>query len=353
MAYFNFINIACPATRAENGRVYDTQAGAFLCPDPFVQEPHNPSNYNRYSYVLNNPLKYTDPSGYQKTWRKPFPMRHWWDYSDVLRHYGNGGGGGGMPTGGYTSSPLTGHNYAGSTTAGYKYDPITETYRDRFNYQEVDPDVALDWLYSKTPDKGKDSYAIYQSVNYVDGEKFLTGSYGIIKEGTMVSTGIFPVFSSRNDAYDYIYGLTRDIAQSQGDGIKGIPKSDAVSTLAGASAIPVNTIKGGFDAARVTQKTVSTWSKGARVLSRTSNILTAATVSYDFSTGTANTSTLVNAGVAVVGAGVVFAVGIAAAPWVAAGGVVYGIVSLAGGDDWLNSQWDISDKINFVNPSGQ
>jgi len=65
MAYFNFINIACPATRAENGRVYDPQAGAFLIPDPYVQEPHNPSNYNRYSYVLNNPLKYTDPSGYK------------------------------------------------------------------------------------------------------------------------------------------------------------------------------------------------------------------------------------------------------------------------------------------------
>ena len=65
MPYFNFINIACPATRAENGRVYDPQAGAFLIPDPYVQEPHNPSNYNRYSYVLNNPLKYTDPSGYK------------------------------------------------------------------------------------------------------------------------------------------------------------------------------------------------------------------------------------------------------------------------------------------------
>ena len=32
--------------------------------DPFVQSPSNSQNFNRYSYVLNNPLSYTDPSGY-------------------------------------------------------------------------------------------------------------------------------------------------------------------------------------------------------------------------------------------------------------------------------------------------
>ena len=47
-----------------NGRVYDPYIGRFLSPDPLVQQPGNLQNYNRYSYVLNNPLKYTDPSGY-------------------------------------------------------------------------------------------------------------------------------------------------------------------------------------------------------------------------------------------------------------------------------------------------
>ncbi|MCP9480049.1 hypothetical protein NNA33_19310 [Marisediminitalea aggregata] len=32
--------------------------------DPHIQAPKNSHNYNRYSYVLNNPLSYTDPSGY-------------------------------------------------------------------------------------------------------------------------------------------------------------------------------------------------------------------------------------------------------------------------------------------------
>ena len=45
------------------GRMYDPQLGRFLSPDNFVQAPDDPQNYNRYSYCLNNPLKYTDPDG--------------------------------------------------------------------------------------------------------------------------------------------------------------------------------------------------------------------------------------------------------------------------------------------------
>lgn len=46
-----------------NGRMYDPRIGRFLSPDPYVQMPDNGQNFNRYSYCLNNPLKYTDPSG--------------------------------------------------------------------------------------------------------------------------------------------------------------------------------------------------------------------------------------------------------------------------------------------------
>ncbi len=47
-----------------NGRIYDAEIGRFLSADPFIQEPSNSQNFNRYSYVLNNPISYTDPSGY-------------------------------------------------------------------------------------------------------------------------------------------------------------------------------------------------------------------------------------------------------------------------------------------------
>jgi len=47
-----------------NGRIYDPELGRFLSPDPIVQVPEYSQNFNRYSYVLNNPLTFTDPSGH-------------------------------------------------------------------------------------------------------------------------------------------------------------------------------------------------------------------------------------------------------------------------------------------------
>ena len=47
-----------------NGRLYDSKLARFLSPDPFLQDPSNTQNFNRYSYCLNNPFAYTDPSGY-------------------------------------------------------------------------------------------------------------------------------------------------------------------------------------------------------------------------------------------------------------------------------------------------
>ena len=47
-----------------NGRVYDPLLGRFTSADPTIQFADNPQSYNRYSYVLNNPLSFTDPSGY-------------------------------------------------------------------------------------------------------------------------------------------------------------------------------------------------------------------------------------------------------------------------------------------------
>ena len=46
------------------GRVFDPVIGRFMSPDPYVQAPLNSQSLNRYSYTLNNPLSYTDPSGF-------------------------------------------------------------------------------------------------------------------------------------------------------------------------------------------------------------------------------------------------------------------------------------------------
>ena len=58
-------------------RAYDPAIGRFVSPDPIVPDHFNPQTLNRYSYVYNNPLKYTDPSGnsaewLNEAWRKEF-----------------------------------------------------------------------------------------------------------------------------------------------------------------------------------------------------------------------------------------------------------------------------------------
>jgi len=46
------------------GRIYDPSQRRFISPDPLVARPMNAQSYNRYSYVYNNPLNLTDPSGF-------------------------------------------------------------------------------------------------------------------------------------------------------------------------------------------------------------------------------------------------------------------------------------------------
>lgn len=54
-----------------NGRIYDATIGRFMQADPFIQAPTDTQSYNRYSYVKNNPMSYTDPSGFflDKLWK--------------------------------------------------------------------------------------------------------------------------------------------------------------------------------------------------------------------------------------------------------------------------------------------
>jgi RHS repeat-associated protein len=45
-------------------RYYDPSISRFISPDTIVPNPANPQNLNRYSYCLNNPLRYIDPTGH-------------------------------------------------------------------------------------------------------------------------------------------------------------------------------------------------------------------------------------------------------------------------------------------------
>ena len=60
-----------------NARIYDSDIGRFLSADTIVQDIYDTQAFNPYSYVRNNPLKYTDPSGHSflgdlwDKWLKP------------------------------------------------------------------------------------------------------------------------------------------------------------------------------------------------------------------------------------------------------------------------------------------
>jgi RHS repeat-associated protein len=46
-----------------NARLYDPQVGRFMGADGAVEAPYSTQDWNRYTYVGNNPLSFTDPSG--------------------------------------------------------------------------------------------------------------------------------------------------------------------------------------------------------------------------------------------------------------------------------------------------
>ena len=73
-----------------NGRLYDPILGRMLSPDIVVQDEQNSQAYNRYSYCFNNPLRYTDPSGYVVRGSRNYFDWNSMVYYDFGNHRNNG-----------------------------------------------------------------------------------------------------------------------------------------------------------------------------------------------------------------------------------------------------------------------
>ncbi len=71
-------------------RYYDATIGRFISLDTLVPSTLNPQSLNRYSYCLNNPLKYVDPSGHEDD-EPQDPQQQYLDY--LLVYAGNSGWG--------------------------------------------------------------------------------------------------------------------------------------------------------------------------------------------------------------------------------------------------------------------
>ena len=108
-----------------NGRCYDPLLGRVLSPDPELQDPSNIQNYNRYSYCLNNPLKYTDPSGYKHFgdspndhWGEIVGGRNMQDWDNGLTFDNSFNDFWGMTSGYCDYSPIWGDNKSQGSGAG-------------------------------------------------------------------------------------------------------------------------------------------------------------------------------------------------------------------------------------------
>lgn len=79
MPAFNLLNM--------NARLYDPWTARFLSPDPYVQLPDFTQSLNRYSYCLNNPLKFVDLSGkiIDDSFMTPLQRIHYWHDIGELR----------------------------------------------------------------------------------------------------------------------------------------------------------------------------------------------------------------------------------------------------------------------------
>jgi RHS repeat-associated protein len=142
LPWFNLINM--------NGRVYDALSGMFLSPDPYVQQPGNTQSFNRYTYCLNNPLIYTDPTGF--SWID-VPEGH---LLDIIKHRNldcDGGGGFYNGDGGYGG----GYGYSGYRSSGsYSYNREFGYYQngkgEKVSFDEVEanfiaPNVDPTWSF--------------------------------------------------------------------------------------------------------------------------------------------------------------------------------------------------------------
>lgn len=78
-----------------NGRIYEPVIGKMMSPDPTVPNPTDGQAYNRYSYVLNNPLSLTDSSGFRPDYKdEPNPAGRHSDRSNMGKPKDSTGGGG-------------------------------------------------------------------------------------------------------------------------------------------------------------------------------------------------------------------------------------------------------------------
>jgi RHS repeat-associated protein len=279
-----------------HARMYDPQIGRSFQPDPHADYYAAKSPF---SFLANNPIRFTDPTGMDEE-----------EWDDEV-----GGGGGTI-----ASSSIEGAYWflksGGRTETSQKWMGLVKA-NDKYYYKgkEVSTVFALT-LYSF----GRTPMYIPAHISYK----------GFKEEGMPSGTEIIWNFA-RMERGGPEYNKDVDNRLNElgtiGDGL------DAAAALS----VAQNTrfLQRGVDAAADAAK----FAKLAGRVGIAANVLAYRTALYQIATDHDNTSTWVDVGVTTAGIVTVAFVGTVAAPFVAAGSLIYGVWSIAGGGDWIDKNW--------------
>jgi RHS repeat-associated protein len=185
MPQFSLINM--------NGRMYDPVIGRMLNSDNYVQAPFNTQSYNRYSYCINNPMSYTDPSG------------------DVILEwlFGFIGGGGNGLGGRFAEGDRRVQNcykiYGGLFQYDKSYSGRGDVWRDawevisRFTWQA--PQTTVGFIYNN----GVNLFGRANHVDYFHGATLITDNQKA--DGTAVTIGSFITLSGQDNEANVGIGI--------------------------------------------------------------------------------------------------------------------------------------------------
>ena len=244
LPWFNLVNM--------NGRLYDPVVGRFLSPDPFVQLPEFSQNFNRYSYCLNNPLKYNDPDGYKK--KRPEEDERF----DIMEyaHYLNSrvGGSGGS----YGRVGFSGASGGGSGPGAYTYNSYTGNY-----YNSNGVSVPFEVVYNNyiIPNSSAALWYIHQSSTKGHTSEVMADGFKL--DGVIYEFANPIPYSSIGKQVGYAAGQGGSLGTNLGYVNDGL---NAVGTVAGGAELFTQANAG----ARITYTTLngaSSWVSSAKVVS--------------------------------------------------------------------------------------
>ena len=321
-----------------NGRIYDPVLGRFIETDPFIQNPYNIQNMNRYSYVLNNPVNFVDPSGYRYIAPKSTgkvseenaglskpslnPYANIVLYVDDIRIEPGGGGYSMFMNGGGGIGVATRQNFGVWTGNGPGLKGASITMGAMVDFANANRDVVRGISGRGVLVKLEIvSYGVL--INPVSGKVTHNKNFGLVLEWTDMPVALSGG-SNLADGFGQLINAGGVVYGGAEMGLQAMRNGNAAQVISRATGF------GTQQTAQALRGTLGVVSKVGKGLGVAGYGLQVATTGYKLYNGqSVGTAEAVGLGIstAFVGAGVILA-GTAAAPFVAAGALIYGAFQL-------------------------